>query len=127
MLVFPAPAQFAGLVRRSREALISNEHGEDETMGCSPARWGPRHASGRGRGLKITLPADTLQREFAEEEEEEEGGGGPSRRRLCNSCNDLGLLPATPLVVAQPSPRTGPFKNDDKDNARAPISAIKND
>lgn len=76
MLVFPAPAQFAGLVRRSREALISNEHGEDETMGCSPARWEPRHASGRGRGLKITLPADTLQREFAEEEEEEEGGRG---------------------------------------------------
>lgn len=123
MLVFPAPAQFAGLVRRSREALISNEHGEDETMGCSPARWEPRHASGRGRGLKITLPADTLQREFAEEE----GGSSRRRRRLCNSGNDLGLLPATPLVVAQPSPRPGPFKNDDKDNARAPISATKND
>lgn len=62
MLVFPAPAQLAGLVRRSREALISNEHGEAETMGCSPARWEPRHARARGRGAKTTLPADTLHR-----------------------------------------------------------------
>lgn len=92
MLVFPAPAQFAGLVRRSREALISNEHGEDETMGCSPARWEPRHASGRGRGLKITLPADTLQREFAEEE------GGPL------DGDDVCATPATISVCFQPLP-----------------------
>lgn len=95
MLVFPAPAQFAGLVRRSREALISNEHGEDETMGCSPARWEPRHASGRGRGLKITLPADTLQREFAEEEK---GGGGPL------DGDDVCATPATISVCFQPLP-----------------------
>lgn len=46
---------------------------------------------------------------------------------MCYSGHDHGLLPTTPLVVAQPSSRPGPFKNDDRDNARAPISATKND